>query len=55
MIQVKSRIAKGSGGAFFNSFQVIYPPVFDGIIKVVAGNNYMSTRRPVGKISFKIP
>jgi hypothetical protein len=55
MIQVKSRISKGAGGASFNSFQVIYPPVFDGVIKVVAGNNYMSTRRPIGKISFKIP
>jgi hypothetical protein len=55
MIQVKSSIAKSSGGAFFNSFKVIYPPAFDGIIKVVAGNNYMSTRRPIGKISFKIP
>lgn len=55
MIQVKSSIAKSSGGAFFNSFQVIYPPVFNGVIKVVAGNNYMSTRRPIGKISFKIP
>ena len=55
MIQVKSSIAKSGGGAFFNSFQVIYPPVFNGVIKVVAGNNYMSTRRPIGKISFKIP
>jgi len=55
MIQVKSRIKKGAGGASFDSFQVIYPPAFNGIIKVVAGNNYMSTRRPIGKISFKIP
>lgn len=55
MIQVKSRINKSGDGASFNSFQVIYPPVFNGIIKVVAGNNYMSTRRPIGKISFKIP
>jgi hypothetical protein len=55
MIQVKAGIAKGNGGASFNSFQVIYPPTFNGIIKVVVGNNYMSTRKPIGKISFKIP
>lgn len=54
MVQVKSRIQKSGEAAAFASFQVIYPPVFDGTIKVVAGNNYMSTRRPIGKISFKI-
>ena len=54
MIQVKSRMQKSGNGATFTNFQVIYPPVFEGTIKVVAGNNYMATRRPVGKLSFKI-
>ena len=55
MVQVKTTIAKSGEGAAFTNFQVIYPPVFNGIIKVVAGNNYMATRKPIGKISFKIP
>jgi hypothetical protein len=54
MVQVKARIQKSGEGAAFSSFQVIYPPVFDGTIRVVAGNNYMATRKPIGKISFKI-
>ena len=55
MVQVKAGMQKSGNGANFNSFQVVYPPVFNGIIKVVAGNNYMATRKPIGKISFKIP
>jgi hypothetical protein len=55
MVQVKTGMQKSGDGAAFSSFQVIYPPVFEGVIKVVAGNNYMSTRKPIGKISFKIP
>lgn len=55
MVQVKASMQKSGDGANFNSFQVVYPPVFNGIIKVVAGNNYMATRKPIGKISFKIP
>lgn len=55
MVQVKSTVQKSGDGAAFTNFQVIYPPVFNGIIKVVAGNNYMATRKPIGKISFKIP
>lgn len=54
MVQVKARMTKGAGGASFTDFQVIYPPVFTGKIKVVASNNYMATRKPIGKISFKI-
>jgi hypothetical protein len=54
MIQVKTSTVKSGDGAAFSNFNVIYPPVFNGIIKVVAGNNYMATRRPIGKISFKI-
>lgn len=54
MVQVKARMQKGAGGAYFSNFSVIYPPVFTGRIKVIAGNNYMATRKPIGKISFKI-
>jgi hypothetical protein len=55
MIQVKAKMQTSGNGASFTNFEVIYPPVFDGIIKVVASNNYMATRKPIGKISFKIP
>jgi hypothetical protein len=55
MVQVKSKVAKSGDGAAFSDFNVIYPPVFNGVIKVVAGNNYMATRKPIGRISFKIP
>jgi hypothetical protein len=54
MIQVKAGMRKSGNGASFNNFTVIYPPTFTGGIKVVAGNNYMATRKPIGKISFKI-
>jgi hypothetical protein len=54
MVQVKTTVSKTGEDAAYTNFQVIYPPVFNGIIKVIAGNNYMATRRPVGKISFKI-
>lgn len=54
MVQVKSKVQKSGEDAAFVSFQVIYPPVFDGNIKVKAGNNYMATRKPIGKLSFKI-
>lgn len=54
MVQVKAGIKKSGDGAAFNNFTVIYPPVFTGHIKVLAGNNYMATRKPIGKISFKI-
>lgn len=55
MVQVKTTVSKSGEDAAFSNFQVIYPPVFDGIIQVKAGNNYMATRKPIGKISFKIP
>lgn len=55
MVQVKTTVRTTGDGASFSNFQVIYPPVFNGAIKVVAGNNYMATRKPIGKISFKIP
>lgn len=54
MIQVKAAMQKSGDGATYSNFTVIYPPVFEGGIKVVAGNNYMATRKPIGKISFKI-
>lgn len=54
MVQVKAGMQKAGDGAFYNNFTVIYPPVFTGSIRVVAGNNYMATRKPIGKISFKI-
>lgn len=54
MVQVKAGMQKTGDGAAYTNFTVIYPPAFSGKIKVVAGNNYMATRKPIGKISFKI-
>lgn len=54
MVQVKARMQKKGDAALFSNFTVIYPPVFTGKVKVVSNNNYMATRKPIGKISFKI-
>jgi hypothetical protein len=52
--QTKDENGKVSSGAYFSNFQVIYPPVFTGTIKLDASSNFYATRRPVGKIGFSI-
>lgn len=63
MIQVKTTLKKAAvkdaegkdtTGAYFSNFQVIYPPVFTGTIRLDAGSNYYATRKPVGKMGFSI-
>lgn len=63
MIQVKTSLKQSSvkdqqgnatSGAYFSNFEVIYPPVFTGTIKLDAGSNFYATRRPVGKMGFSI-
>jgi hypothetical protein len=63
MIQVKTTLKKAAAknaegqdtnGAYFSNFQVIYPPVFTGTIRLDAGSNYYATRVPVGKMGFGI-
>ena len=54
MIQVKTALTKSGDGAYFSNFDVIYPPVFTGTIKLDASSNFFATRRPVGKIGFAI-
>jgi hypothetical protein len=63
MLQVKtsltqkpSKDAEGnpSSGAYFSNFEVIYPPVFTGTIKLDASKNYGATRPPIGKMGFTI-
>lgn len=63
MIQIKTSLtqksvndAKGkkTNGAYFSNFEVIYPPVFSGIITLASGSNYYATRKPVGKMGFYI-
>jgi hypothetical protein len=51
---VKDATGKMSNGAYFSNFQVIYPPVFTGTIKLDAGSNFYATRKPVGKMGFVI-
>lgn len=63
MIQVKTSVKTTQasendavGGASFNQFTVIYPPVFEGKIELNADTNYMATRAPVSSgLAFKIP
>lgn len=63
MLQVKTTLktantkdAQGNetAGAYFANFQVIYPPVFTGTIKLDPSSNFYATRKPVGKIGFVI-
>lgn len=51
---VKDESGKTTNGAYFSNFQVIYPPVFTGTIKLDSGSNFYATRRPVGKMGFVI-
>lgn len=53
MVQVKTGFkAKGDQGQF-SSFEVIYPPVFDGVILFEAGSYFYATKKPAG-FTFKI-
>jgi hypothetical protein len=63
MIQVKTTLTQkstkdaqgnASNGAYFSRFEVIYPPVFTGTIKLDSSSNFYATRRPVGKMGFSI-
>lgn len=59
MLQIKTTLTQktasdGSKGAYFSRFEVIYPPVFTGTIKLDASSNFYATRRPVGKMGFSI-
>jgi len=54
MIQIKTSLKQTSEGAAFSKFDVIYPPVFTGTIKLDSGSNFYATRRPVGKMGFSI-
>jgi hypothetical protein len=51
---VKDQQGNDTSGAYFSNFEVIYPPVFAGTIKLDAGSNFYATRRPVGKMGFSI-
>lgn len=63
MLQIKTTLTqkptkdaegKESKGAYFSNFEVIYPPVFTGTIKLDSSSNFYATRRPVGKMGFAI-
>jgi hypothetical protein len=51
---VKDTEGKQTNGAYFSNFEVIYPPVFTGTIRLDASSNFYATRRPVGKMGFAI-
>ncbi len=63
MLQIKTTLTQKSTksaegnetkGAYFSNFEVIYPPVFTGTIKLDSSSNFYATRRPVGKMGFAI-
>ena len=53
MIQVMSALTLKSDQAAFSNFNVIYPPTFDGDIKLEAGSYFYATKPPAG-FTFKI-
>tara|TARA_Y100000389_G_C17452284_1_gene515687 strand:- start:719 stop:2260 length:1542 start_codon:yes stop_codon:yes gene_type:complete len=53
MIQVMTTISEKEGQAAFTNFNVIYPPTFDGGIKLEAGSYFYATKPPAG-FTFKI-
>lgn len=59
MLQIKTTLKtepnqESEDSAYFSNFEVIYPPVFTGTIKLDAGSNFMATRKPIGKMGFSI-
>ena len=53
MIQVMTTLTAKGDQANFSKFDVIYPPVFDGDIKLEAGSYFYATKPPAG-FNFKI-
>jgi len=53
MIQVMTTLSAKGDQASFSKFNVIYPPVFDGDIKLEAGSYFFATKPPQG-FTFKI-
>jgi len=53
MIQVMTTLSAKGDQAAFTKFDVIYPPVFDGDIKLEAGSYFFATKPPQG-FTFKI-
>ena len=53
MIQVMTTLSAKDDQAAFTKFDVIYPPVFDGDIKLEAGSYFFATKPPQG-FTFKI-
>lgn len=53
MIQVMAKLTAKGDQASFTNFNVIYPPVFDGDIKLEAGSYFYAQRPPAG-FTFKI-
>lgn len=54
MIQVLTTLKAKGDQAAFTDFNVIYPPVFDGDIKLEPGSYFTATKVPAG-FTFKIP
>lgn len=53
MVQVKTGFKSKADQGQYTSFEVIYPPVFDGVIIFEAGSYFYATKKPAG-FTFKI-
>lgn len=54
MCQVYAKTQKKGDALAFTEFKVVFPAVFQGTIVFDATNNYFSTDRPKGRVSFKL-
>lgn len=54
MIQVLATLGGKDDQASFDDFKVIYPPVFEGDIKLLAGSYFYAQKEPMG-FTFKVP
>lgn len=54
MCQVYAKTQKKGDALAFTEFKVVFPAVFQGTIVFDATNNYFSTDKPKGRVSFKL-
>jgi len=54
MCQVYAKTQKKGDALAFTEFKIVFPAVFQGTIVFDATNNYFSTDRPKGRVSFKL-
>jgi hypothetical protein len=54
MVQIYAGTSKAGDDIKINSFKMVWPPEYDGVVKVDTAKNFTGTEIR-GKISFKMP